>query len=155
MEDENRYFMEEAIRLSMLQDKGGPFGAVIVRDGIIIGSGRNEVLANQDPTCHAEMMAIRHACKSIGDFKLTGCVLYTSCEPCPMCWAAAGWANIKTIFYGCTRYDAASIGFDDEFLYDELNQPLDNREITMFLICRDEAKKAFESWNTNPNKSMY
>ena len=155
MEDENRYFMDEAIQLSMLQDKGGPFGAVIVRDGIVIGSGRNEVLTTNDPTAHAEMVAIRDACKTLNTFKLSNCILYTSCEPCPMCLSAAYWADIKTIFYGCTRYDAAAIGFDDEFIYDELNQSLDKREITMFSFSRMKALKAFESWSQNPNRTMY
>jgi tRNA(Arg) A34 adenosine deaminase TadA len=155
MEDENRYFMDEAIQLSMLQDKGGPFGAVIVRDGIVIGSGRNEVLTTNDPTAHAEMVAIRDACKTLNTFKLSNCILYTSCEPCPMCLSAAYWADIKTIFYGCTRYDAAAIGFDDEFIYDELNQSLDKREITMFSFSRTKALKAFESWSQNPNRTMY
>jgi tRNA(Arg) A34 adenosine deaminase TadA len=101
------------------------------------------------------MVAIRGACKALNTFKLEDCILFTSCEPCPMCLSACYWAGIKTIYYSCTRHDAASIGFDDEFIYDEVKKPIDKREITMFSICRDEAIKAFESWNLNPNKMMY
>lgn len=148
-------FMEAAIDLSNKQDKGGPFGAVIVKDGIIIGAGRNEVLTTNDPTAHAEMVAIRHACKNMSDFKLTGCILYTSCEPCPMCLAAAYWAGIHTIYYGCTHDDAAAIGFDDAFIYEQLKLPLETRCIPMFQMDRKEALKAFEAWMDNPNRGMY
>lgn len=151
----NNEFMEEAIRLSSLQDRGGPFGAVIVKEGMIIGSGRNEVLITNDPTAHAEMVAIRNACKNMSDFKLTGCTLYTSCEPCPMCLSACYWSGIESIYYGCTRADAAAIGFDDEFIYDEIKQPIETRKIPLFSLQRKEALKAFESWNINPNRMMY
>jgi tRNA(Arg) A34 adenosine deaminase TadA len=148
-------FMEEAIRLSTLQDKGGPFGAVVVKDGKVIGAGRNEVLATNDPTNHAEMVAIRNACKNIGDFKLTGCILYTSCEPCPMCLSACYWSKIDTIYFGCTHNDAAAIGFDDALIYEQLNLPPESRGIPMFQTNRNQALKSFEAWIDNPNREMY
>jgi len=148
-------FMEEAIILSLLQDKGGPFGAVIVFEDRIISAGRNEVLALNDPTAHAEMVAIRRACRGVGHFKLDGCVLYTSCEPCPMCLSACYWANIDTIYYGCTRKDASDIGFNDEFVYEELRKPIETRGISMFQVDREDALKAFKAWESNPNRQMY
>ena len=126
--------MQEAIRLSfetMRNNTGGPFGCVIVRDGKVIGTGTNQVLATNDPTAHAEVVAIRAACMALKHFQLDGCEIYTSCEPCPMCMAAIYWARPSRVFYANTRQDAASIGFDDEFIYRELVLPPDTRSIPL------------------------
>ena len=118
----NKYmqFADELSKQNLLTNNGGPFGAVIVKDGVVIGTGNNHVLANNDPTAHAEVMAIRDACKNLNTYDLTGCELYTSCYPCPMCLSAIIWANIKTVYYGNTKEDAADIGFRDDFIYNYL-----------------------------------
>ena len=137
---------------------GGPFGACIVKDGVIIGRGSNHVLANNDPTAHAEVMAIRDACKNIGSYDLTGCSLYTSCYPCPMCLSAIIWSNIKTVYYGNTKEDAASIGFRDDFIYNYISK-LNNKEfddtLSLNSMDREETIKAFNMFNEDSDKTIY
>jgi tRNA(Arg) A34 adenosine deaminase TadA len=151
-------FMRRAIDLSremMEAGRGGPFGAIIVKDGMIIAEGSNGVTSANDPTAHAEISAIRAACAALGDFKLIGCEIYTSCEPCPMCLSAIYWARIKRIYYGNTRSDAARIGFDDEFLYTEIALPAEDRVIPMSRLLEAEAADAFAAWETKPDKIRY
>jgi guanine deaminase len=154
----NEIFMQRAIQLSidgMNKGEGGPFGAVVVQDGVIIGQGNNKVLQTNDPTAHAEVVAIRDACRHINHFQLTNSVIYTSCEPCPMCLGAIYWARPKMVFYGCTKADAAAIGFDDDFIYDELKLPYTQRAIPFFNMERLKALKAFEIWSEKQNKTLY
>jgi tRNA(Arg) A34 adenosine deaminase TadA len=150
MEEQQREFMRKAIELSLIGSRDGvgqgPFGAVIVKDGKIVGQGHNMVITNTDPTAHAEVVAIRDACKNLETFELQGCEIYTSCEPCPMCLSAIYWAKIGKIYYGNTRDDAAAIGFDDAFLYQEIPLPLSERKIAMEELSRDEAQQAFKLW---------
>ena len=151
-------FMQRAIELSrinMQSNKGGPFGAVIVRDGKIVGEGWNKVTSANDPTAHAEVEAIRDACKKLGTFELRDCEIYTSCEPCPMCLAAIYWARIDLIFYGNTREDAASIQFDDDFLYQEIVKPMAQRTIPIKPLMRDEAMKVFKEWVEKLDRTPY
>lgn len=151
-------FMREAIRLSrdkMRQNEGGPFGAVVVRDGAILGRGWNQVTRSGDPTAHAEVVAIRKACRKLGTFRLEGCDLYTSCEPCPMCLAAAYWARISRIWFAGTRKDAAQVGFDDAFLYKEISRPRTRRTIPMEPLLRREALGVFEEWRSKEDKVVY
>ncbi|MBS1599558.1 MAG: nucleoside deaminase [Bacteroidetes bacterium] len=151
-------FMSEAIRLSqvgMQNNEGGPFGCVIVKDDEIIGRGWNRVLATNDPTAHAEVVAIRDACQHLGSFHLEGCELYTSCEPCPMCLGAIYWAQLKMIYYANTRNDADAIGFNDSFIYDELSSPQENRNVRMISLGRNDALKIFEQWSEKGNKKLY
>lgn len=150
--------MLEAIRLSfetMRSGKGGPFGCVIVKDGKIISEGFNQVTSNNDPTAHAEVVAIREACKKLNTFQLTGCEIYTSCEPCPMCLGAIYWARPDKLFYANTKTDAAKIGFDDDFIYKEINLSLSERKLQTEQICKEEAIKAFEEWQTKQDKIEY
>lgn len=150
--------MREAIRLSgekMRRYGGGPFGAVIVREGRIVGRGWNEVTARNDPTAHAEVMAIRKACRRLRTFRLEDCEIYTSCEPCPMCLAAIYWARIGKIYYANTRADAARIGFDDVLLYREVARPLKRRKISLQQLLREEAGKIFRKWAVMPNRIRY
>jgi tRNA(Arg) A34 adenosine deaminase TadA len=151
-------FMQQAIRLAtenVTSGRGGPFGAVIVKDGLVIAAEANKVTATNDPTAHAEITAIRAACAALGSFSLEGCELYTSCEPCPMCMAATYWARCKTVFYGCKAADAAKAGFDDAFLYDELKKPLSARALPMVNLCGEEAWQAFAAWIASPQKVEY
>ena len=151
-------FMREAIRLSiamMRRGKGGPFGAVVVRGGKIVGRGCNEVTSTNDPTAHAEVVAIRAACRRLRTFRLDDCDLYTSCEPCPMCLAAAYWARIGRVFYGNTRRDAARIAFDDELIYHEIAQPIRKRRLVMHELLRREALQAFLEWQRKTDKVPY
>lgn len=151
-------FMEEAIKLSIenvLSKKGGPFGAVIVKDEEIIAHGANSVTANNDPTAHAEVMAIRNACKKLNRFHLHDCEIYTSCQPCPMCLSAIYWAHIKFVYYGNTKEDAAKINFDDSFIYQELALPQEQRSIGSTQIMHKEAIKAFELWQQDIKKIKY
>jgi len=151
-------FMQEAINegfKGMMANEGGPFGAIIVKDGEIIGRGHNSVLLLNDPTAHAEVMAIRDACKRLGDFQITDCDLYTSCEPCPMCLGAIYWARPKNVYYACTRADAAAIEFDDDFIYREIPLPINERSIPMEQFLRIEALKLFESWKSKIDKTPY
>lgn len=156
MKEQNQY-MQRAIDLSIdnVKNGGGPFGAVIVKDGEIIAEGVNRVTANLDPTAHAEVSAIRAACQRVGDFKLKGCTIYTSCEPCPMCLSAIYWAGIDMIYYGNTKKDADSIGFGDDFIYKELALPLDERAIPMRSLLRHEAQQAFREWEKKEDKVEY
>ena len=147
--------MERAIYMSMISS-GGPFGAVITnKDGDIIAEAHNEVTVNNDPTAHAEIQAIRKACKRLKDFKLTDCVLYTSCEPCPMCLGAIYWSRISKIYYANTRTDAANIDFDDSEIYEEVAKDIKDRKIKMIQIGRDEAIVAFDNWKKNNDKIKY
>ena len=150
--------MRKAIRLSlskMRKNHGGPFGAVIVRNGKIVGRGWNRVTSTNDPTAHAEVLAIRDACKKLKTFQLNDCELYTSCEPCPMCLAAVYWARLKNVYYANTRKDAAKIAFDDEWIYREVAAPLSRRKIPMKQLLRREALKVFAEWNAKPDKISY
>jgi guanine deaminase len=150
--------IREAIRLAregMEAGKGGPFGAVIVKDGQIVGRGFNQVTSTNDPTAHAEIVAIRDACQRLGTFQLEGCTLYTSCEPCPMCLGAIYWARPARIVYGCFHSDAAEAGFDDHFIYQELEKPRDQRSIPMQQLLRDEAWTVFADWIEKENKTHY
>lgn len=145
----------ELARKGMDAGEGGPFGCVIVRGDKIVGQGCNAVTSNNDPTAHAEVVAIRNACNHLQTYQLTGCELYTSCEPCPMCMGAIYWARPDRVFFGGTRFDAAFAGFDDSFIYEELNVPLPNRRIPIENIGREEAVKVFEEWMKKPNKISY
>lgn len=150
--------MREAIRESregMQENDGGPFGAIVVKDGKIVGRGHNRVLATNDPTAHAEVVAIRDACKNLGTFQLDDCEVYTSCEPCPMCLGAIYWARPKRVFFGCTRTDAADIEFDDDFIYAEITVPLEQRKIPMIPLLREEALEVFRAWQTKGDKTLY
>lgn len=158
MEAPREEFMREAIRLSvekMQAGYGGPFGAVVVRDGQIIARGFNQVTSTNDPTCHAEVDAIRKACIALGTFQLQDCDLYTSCEPCPMCLGAIYWARPRRVFYGNTKQDAAAIGFDDQFIYDEIEKPLNERQIPMREFLRDEAQEGFQAWTEHEARTEY
>lgn len=134
---------------------GGPFGAVIVKDGNIIAQGHNCVTLNNDPTAHAEVTVIRKACKKLNTFDLSGCEIYTSCEPCPMCLAAIYWARINRIYYGCTKSDAGDIGFDDSFIYDQIDLKPEKRSIPATNILQKEALEAFKMWNEKDDKVEY
>jgi len=154
----NPEFLRRAIALAtenVTSGKGGPFGAVVVRNGKIVGEGANSVTAINDPTAHAEVNAIRAAAKALGTFSLNGCQLYTSCEPCPMCLAAAYWARLDAIYYGATAADAARAGFDDAFLYEELCKAHNLRKIPSAQILGDEALSSFDAWMKAPNKVEY
>jgi tRNA(Arg) A34 adenosine deaminase TadA len=158
MNDLNKQFMQEAIRLSVAnveENKGGPFGAVVVKDGKIIARGTNCVTAHNDPTAHAEVVAIREACKLLNTFQLTGCEIYASCEPCPMCLAAIYWARPDKLFYAGTKEDAAAIDFDDNFIYEEIAKPIEERKIFTQQIMREEALEAFKKWKNSVSKIEY
>ena len=151
-------FMQEAVQLSRKGSRageGGPFGCVIVKGDTIIGRGNNEVLLRQDPTAHAEMVAIRDACQHLGSFQLEGCEVYTSCEPCPMCLGALYWARPAKIFFANHRADAANIGFDDSMIYEELSKPVVHRKIPMETVGREEALKVFREWKENGDPRLY
>jgi guanine deaminase len=157
MSDDPEVFMREAIGLAEAsgRERGGPFGCVVVRRGEIVGRGQNAVTASNDPTAHAEVMAIRAACQALGTFQLTDCELYTSCEPCPMCLGAIYWARLGRVFYGNTRADAAAIGFDDDLIYREMPLPPERRAIPMAPLLRDEAQRAFAAWAAKPDRIKY
>jgi tRNA(Arg) A34 adenosine deaminase TadA len=151
-------FMREAIKeaeTGLRSGRGGPFGCVIVRRGEIIARGNNRVTSTNDPTAHAEVTAIREACAALKTFQLADCELYTSCEPCPMCLAASYWARIPQIFYGNTRADAAAIGFDDDFIYQQIPLPPGQRAIAMRPLLREEAQTTFQEWADLPAKVRY
>ena len=153
-----REFMQEAARLALENVQsglGGPFGAVIVKDGQIIARGANCVTRTNDPTAHAEVVAIREACRVLGTFDLSGCEIYTSCEPCPMCLSAIYWARIGKIYYGCTAKDAEAIGFADQFIYDELSRPKSERRLPLEQLERQLCLRAFEAWEQDTNKIPY
>jgi len=158
MENNHSKYMRRAIELArfgMHHNHGGPFGALVVKNGEIIGEGFNRVTSTNDPTAHAEITAIRNACQQLGDFQLEDCILYTSCEPCPMCLGAIYWARPKAVFYACTRADAAGINFDDAHIYQELSQPLEQRAIPTQSLLRQEALKIFKEWTEKADKIPY
>jgi len=150
-------FLDQAIELaiSSAQSSGGPFGAIVVKDGKIIGKGHNQVTKNCDPSAHAEIMAIREACKNINDFHLSGCTIYSSCEPCPMCMSAIYWAHIPKLIYAATAHDAAQAGFNDEFIYQELAKPYAQRNMQIQHIEHDLANKSFAEWLVNESRKDY
>jgi len=150
--------MRRAIELSVRNvhsGNGGPFGAVVVKDDAIVGEGTNQVLATNDPSAHAEVVAIRAACQKLDTFQLSDCEVYTSCEPCPMCMGLIYWARPRIVYYANTAADAARIGFDDAFIYHELTLPSSQRSIPMQQILREEAQSAFEAWQQKPDKILY
>ena len=150
--------MQEAIGLArngITTNEGGPFGAVVVKNGEVIGRGNNRVTSDNDPTAHAEVMAIRDACKNLNTFQLEGCEIYTTCEPCPMCLGAIYWARPSRVYYGCTKQDAADIDFDDEFIYKELELPLEQRKVPFKQLIRDEAIGLFREWEKKEDKKPY
>lgn len=150
--------MLQAIELAkngMLAGNGGPFGCVIVKDGKIVGQGSNMVLTTKDPTAHAEVVAIRDACKNLDNFQLEGCDIYTSCEPCPMCLGAIFWARPAKVYFACTKEDSANAGFDDDFIYKEIKIPPANRQIPMISLMREESLRAFELWKEKGDKTLY
>lgn len=154
----NPKFMRAAIRISLAKmrgNHGGPFGAVVVRRGKIVGRGWNQVTSTNDPTAHAEVSAIRDACRQLKNFQLDDCELYTSCEPCPMCLAAIYWARCRRIYYGNTRQDAARIDFADDFIYREIARPIARRTIPMKQLLRHEAHAAFAEWANKSDKISY
>ena len=156
--DQQKKFMREAIRLSMENVKsgnGGPFGAVIVKNGIIIATAVNEVTKSNDPTAHAEIVAIRNACATLNSFQLDGCDIYCSCEPCPMCLGAIYWARPDAIYFGNSKEDAAEINFDDNFIYDELDISLNERKLPTIQLLRAEAQSAFIQWQKCEDKIEY
>ncbi len=156
MEEKNK-FMLKAIELSIKSAEtiGGPFGCVIVKDNKIISEGSNKVTSTNDPTAHGEIVAIREACLKLNTFNLSGCELYTTCEPCPMCLSAIYWSHIDKIFYANTRDDAKNIDFDDSFIYSEINKKIGDRKIQMIQMLRDEALKAFKIWDEKVDKIKY
>ena len=150
--------MRRAIELAqegVQANVGGPFGAVVVRDGVVIAEGQNCVSSSNDPTAHAEVVALRRACEKLGRFHLKGCVVYTSCEPCPMCLSALYWAHVDRVYYAGTRVDAANAGFDDEMLYRELAAPMESRRLPLERILASEANVAFAAWNEKSDRVEY
>ena len=158
MTEKDEYFMRRAISLAQNgidSNAGGPFGAVVVKDGEIIGEGCNRVTSTNDPTAHAEVVAIRNACQKLDSFQLDDCVLYTSCEPCPMCLGAIYWARPSKIFYAATHSDAASVGFDDQFIYEEIEKDVNERQIKTVNLLREEGLKVFKNWENKADKTEY
>ena len=154
---ERKKFMDRAVELSLKgssEGKGGPFGAVIVKNGKIVGEAYNQVTSTNDPTAHAEVMAIRDACKNLNTFDLTDCEVYTSCEPCPMCLGAIYWARPAKVFYANTKQDAAKINFDDDFIYKEIAKPLNERKLVFEQLMRDEALEGFKAWENKTDKTL-
>lgn len=150
--------MRRAIALAqegMDNNSGGPFGAVVVKNDIIIAEGNNFVTSTNDPTAHAEVVAIRKACEKLGHFQLSGCTIYTSCEPCPMCLGAIYWARPDRVVYACDRNDAAHINFDDQFIYDELEIAIETRKIPFEQVLREEALRVFQAWSTKKDRTRY
>ncbi len=155
---EDTHFLHAAIeeaRQGMHRREGGPFGCVIVKDGRIVARGNNRVTGTNDPTAHAEVVAIRAACAALGDFQLTGCTLYTSCEPCPMCLGAIYWARPDRVVFAATRQDAAAAGFDDSLIYDELPLPMEQRRIPTVQLLRDTARTVFAEWTAKTDRTPY
>ncbi len=158
MTEKDEYFMRWAISLAQKgidSNSGGPFGAVVVKEGEIVGEGCNQVTSTNDPTAHAEVVAIRNACKNLNLFQLDDCVLYTSCEPCPMCLGAIYWARPAKIFFACTREDAANIGFDDHFIYAEIERPIEERHIKSVNFLRQSGLTVFKNWENKQFKTEY
>lgn len=156
-EEYNSEYMDMAAKLSYdnIDRGGGPFGAVVVRDGEVISTGVNTVTVDNDPTAHAEVNAIRHACDRLQTFQLTGCVVYSSCEPCPMCLSALYWAGVSKIYFGNTKEDAEAIDFSDKFIYDELKRPRSERRLPAVKVDDKETIRAFQKWASDPNKIKY
>lgn len=151
-------FLQQAIELAATNSnngEGGPYGALIVKDNKVIAASANKVTRQLDPTAHAEILAIRQACLKVNDFKLTSCVLYTSCEPCPMCLGAIYWARLDKVYFASTRHDAAAAGFDDSFIYDQINLSPEQRTIPMLHIVLPDANRPFALWQTKANKVLY
>lgn len=151
-------FLKRAVELARMGSKdshGGPFGAVVVKDGVIIGEGFNQVTSSNDPSAHAEVVAIRDACNQLQNFQLNGCVIYASCEPCPMCLGAIYWARPDKVYYANTRHDAAEAGFDDAFIYEEIVLQPSQRKIPMLHLPLQDSKKVFYEWIENPDKKVY
>lgn len=155
MDNEHMQHAIELARKGMSNNEGGPFGAIVIKDGKIIGRGNNKVTSTNDPTAHAEVTAIRDACKNLNSFQLEGCILFTSCEPCPMCLGAIYWARPDKVFYACTRKDAADIGFDDNLIYEELEINIHQRKIPFVQIERENAIKVFQEWTEKNDKIEY
>lgn len=158
MNNFNEAFMRRAIELAregMSKGAGGPFGAVVVKNGQIISEGNNEVTSTNDPTAHAEIVAIRRACENLGSFQLTDCDIYTSCEPCPMCLGAIYWARPRAVYFAATRNDAAEIGFDDAFIYEQIQLPHDQRSIPQIHKPSSEAKAVMDAWRSKADKIEY
>jgi tRNA(Arg) A34 adenosine deaminase TadA len=157
MENKDKYFIQKAINISIenQEDGGGPFGAVIVKDGEIIAQSGNTVTKTNDPTAHAEINVIREACRKLNDFELKGCVLYSSCEPCPMCLGAIYWSRLDKLVFAATHEDAKNAGFDDSFIYQELKLPYYQRSVPTIQLMREEAIKSFESWKNRDDKIEY
>ena len=159
MNHEHEKYMTGAIELAQAgvdDNPGGPFGCVVVKGGEIVGEGNNQVTSTLDPTAHAEIVAIRDACKNLNSFQLDGCVIYTSCEPCPMCLGAIYWSRPERIFIACNRQDAADAGFDDEFIYEEISSPdFASRQVPMAMMMRDEGLEVFKNWIEKPDKIEY
>jgi len=157
-ENKHKAFMAEAIRLAgenIKNGNGGPFGALVVKDGKIVSAAANKVTSTNDPTAHAEVVAIREACATLNTFDLSGCELYASCEPCPMCLGALMWARIEKLYYAANRVDAAKAGFDDELFYKELSLPPQQRQLPSQQLMKDEAIDIFNKWNEKPDKIKY
>jgi tRNA(Arg) A34 adenosine deaminase TadA len=158
MTNRDEYFMRRAIDLAekgMDSNAGGPFGCVIVKDDKIIAEGFNKVTSTNDPTAHAEVVAIRKACKKLKTFQLEDCVIYTSCEPCPMCFGAIYWARPKKVYFACNKLDAAKINFDDQFIYDELEKEFEDRDIKFIRLLRNDAIPVFDKWAEKTDKTKY
>lgn len=158
MTADDKRFMQRAIELSntaVETNMGGPFGCVVVKDGEIIAEGHNSVTGTNDPTAHAEMVAIRNACKKLNTFQLDDCIIYTSCEPCPMCFGAIYWARPKKVYFACTKEDAAKIDFDDQFIYDELDKKSQDQKIKFENMMRSEANVVFNQWAEKSDKVKY
>src|SRR5690606_1222566 len=156
--EKDKQFIKRAIELSekgMDSNAGGPFGAVIVKNGEIIAEGFNQVTSSNDPTAHAEVVAIRKACEKLGTFQLDDCIIYTSCEPCPMCLGAIYWACPKVVYYACTKEDAGAIGFDDHFIYDEIDKDIENRNVKFINLDREEGRKVFKKWEAKEGRIDY
>lgn len=156
--EQHTEFMRQAIALAqkgMDNNEGGPFGALVVKDGQVVGTGYNRVTSTLDPTAHAEVVAIRDACQRLHTFELHDCIIYTSCEPCPMCLGAIYWARPQAVYFGCSKEDAARINFDDQFIYAEINTPKEARKIPMFQLLRPAALRVFEAWEKKADKLHY
>ena len=158
MTEQDKKFMRRAIELAQNgvdSNVGGPFGAVVVQNGEIVGEGCNQVTSTNDPTAHAEVVAIRNACQNLQNFQLNDCIVYTSCEPCPMCLGAIYWARPAKIFYACNKMDAAEIGFDDQFIYEEIECPIESRQIATINFLREEGLTVFKNWAEKSDKTKY
>ncbi len=156
-EDDQKFLLRaiEQAKKGVEKGAGGPFGCVIVKDGVIIGEGCNQVTSTNDPTAHAEVVAIRDACRQLNSYQLTNCDLYTSCEPCPMCLGAIYWARPRRVIYACTRHEAAGAGFDDAVIYDEINIPVEERKIPFEHLAEPEAAALFGLWKQKGDKQLY